>query len=548
MLESSNGFRPVTSVSQRAIEHRENLLQTICLLAFSVIAAAVIPRHIGWPDEAQSWLMARDSGLFDLIWRHVRYEGSPGLWATLLWLCARIHLTYGGIHWVCGLIALAGVGVWLRYAPFPPIIRYLFPFTFFIQYQYTVIARSYVLFPLLAFSLCALFTSEKPRYLYFALAAGLMANVSLYGLCFSIGIVVAYIWYCCMRGKKASTTSRHLIVYSSLLLLSFWVIAVVTAFPPSDADGSGRPALLKHLGVSQSAVSLAISYVKPLDPPQNLTQLERTYWITTHPGIEQPSKLDRMELRLFSVLGLITFPICNWNVIAVLFLILSGIFLWRQDIIYLLPYFMVLAFCIFVRAESHHTGLLWISLVCALWLAWRQANVSSALRHALTAVFVCVLAIQIGWTIHSLKAEFERPYSGDKLAAEFLKSQPAGKRIAGFHYYSVGPQAYQFHNAYINQSTTFWPWSTIRDPDLYIAETATQHPDIVIIGESYTGSQMTRNQWMPMALIGLKEVNSPAVPYFESLGYRQTHQFCGESGMRFGYSRSICYIVLEPFS
>src|SRR5260370_13187007 len=79
-----------------------------------------------------------------------------------------------------GAFALVGIYILLRFSPFPRIFRWLLPFTFFLQYQYAAIARPYVLFTGLLFTLCILFNLRQPRPVLFGLVAGLLANIILH--------------------------------------------------------------------------------------------------------------------------------------------------------------------------------------------------------------------------------------------------------------------------------------------------------------------------------------------------------------------------------
>src|ERR1700739_158444 len=50
------------------------------------IVTFTIRYHEKWADEAQAWLLARDLDLKTLWFHELRYEGSPGLWHTILWI------------------------------------------------------------------------------------------------------------------------------------------------------------------------------------------------------------------------------------------------------------------------------------------------------------------------------------------------------------------------------------------------------------------------------------------------------------------------------
>jgi hypothetical protein len=80
--------------------------EVLTLAAYIALLASVIPFHEPWADEAQAWQLARSVSVLDLLSHYLRYEGSPGLWHLLLAMLAKMHVTYEGIHWVSGLIAV----------------------------------------------------------------------------------------------------------------------------------------------------------------------------------------------------------------------------------------------------------------------------------------------------------------------------------------------------------------------------------------------------------------------------------------------------------
>lgn len=130
-------------------------VQLAVLVGYAALIAVAIPFHEPWADEAQAWLLARDQGFWHMLFHAIRYEGSPGLWHSFLWVLARMHVGYIGMRWITGLVALAGVYVLLRWSPFPLILKALLPFGFWLAYQDAVVARSYVLFAILAFPAAA---------------------------------------------------------------------------------------------------------------------------------------------------------------------------------------------------------------------------------------------------------------------------------------------------------------------------------------------------------------------------------------------------------
>ena len=68
---------------------------------FAILLALVTSRHAMFGDEAQAWLIARDSGNLLELAHHLRYEGHPALWYLLIYLPA--HLSASLVWMSCPL-------------------------------------------------------------------------------------------------------------------------------------------------------------------------------------------------------------------------------------------------------------------------------------------------------------------------------------------------------------------------------------------------------------------------------------------------------------
>jgi len=92
----------------------------LVLLAYSCVVLWTIRYHEKWADEAQAWLIARDLDLRTIWFHELRYEGSPGLWHTILWIAQHVfHLGYGALGYIGASFAIAGTAVLIFCAPFP---------------------------------------------------------------------------------------------------------------------------------------------------------------------------------------------------------------------------------------------------------------------------------------------------------------------------------------------------------------------------------------------------------------------------------------------
>src|SRR3712207_5950094 len=66
------------------------------------LLATVVLHHEPWADEGHAWVLARDCSLWELVWRELRYEGSPGLWHLLLWGVSHAGLPFQSMQWLPG--------------------------------------------------------------------------------------------------------------------------------------------------------------------------------------------------------------------------------------------------------------------------------------------------------------------------------------------------------------------------------------------------------------------------------------------------------------
>src|SRR5665213_3139328 len=150
--------------------------------AYAVMVAFTIHYHEPWADEAQSWLLSRDASLAQL-WGHLlHYEGTPGLWQTLVHVLVRLGLPYTAYSFVSASLELAAVVLVLRYAPLPLFIRLSLPFTYYACYQYAVIARSYAFIAPLLFAIAVFYTRALHRAALMTALLALLAGGSVHGL------------------------------------------------------------------------------------------------------------------------------------------------------------------------------------------------------------------------------------------------------------------------------------------------------------------------------------------------------------------------------
>lgn len=572
-------------------------LEWITLASYCFILTRVLPVHAPWSDEAQAWLIARDSSLWQILAHRLHYEGAPPLWHLLLHLFYLAHGTYAGIGWFGALFAVAGMAVWLRWSPFPLPIRLLLPFTFFFLYQYAIIARSYTLFALLAFTLCALYL--RKQHIVFAFVAALLANLCIQGLLLA-GIILcfylvdlyraqtfailpdpkqlaSFFIFDLYRTRRMQTVpqQRRQLLLAGMLFTGLVVIGVFVAYPAPDNDfpaavgGGGvihdlMAEIIEHLPRSLPD-SLPDLYLYPLpDPPKPSVLTDPMGWaawqIDYRPIVDDEGHYGSQSFGsqvlefVIGALSQVTWPISTSNLFACTFFAVLITWLYRRRALYaLLPWAVLIFVGQILWVADQHAGMLLIALLAGIWIAVERPQTRAApflLERSFLALFVLMLLLQMQWSWYCIHREFDDSYDPSQAMAGYMKEHPVA-RTAGFHFYITAIEPYFKTNPFFNTRTTYWAWSYFSDPDSHHRPMIAAHPDRVILTEEFPGTSQMRNQWAPVTRDQTPEEEQilPRDWVAKNLwarGYRETHRFCGERFARLGTSERDCDIVFEP--
>jgi hypothetical protein len=542
------------------------MLDILVFVFYAAVLAFAIHHHVDSDDESQAWVLARDNPLSALLLRRLHYEGAPALWPCILWIATRLHIPFSGMNWIGAGFALSGIAVLLRFAPFPRIFRWLLPFTFFLQFQYAAIARPYTLFPLLLFAICILYPLQRPRPILFAVAAGLMANLSFHAAVIAGLFALLYMrhLYEADRNKiRQAPTPRQrataIGVFSFLALL-----AAFTAFPP--ADGAFPPKDAASVAKAESRPpTLWKRVVSAVLPPERLPAGAPPLDPIVSSGSAKIASTPPPSPVLFLIARTILigtdtalYPIAKSNLLGIVFL--CGFLLWLQSRHrpeLFLPFFLSIIISSQVFVYDHHSGQFLLTILAAAWIALELPTESSTSGHGrpllsgpsatrlFASVALSVVLLQIAWSVHSIEAQARQPYDPGHETADFLMQNFAGKRVAGFSYETVSSQPYASHSLFFNQPAAYWIWSSSIFIDARRTEVLRQHPDAIVLAEEAPGPEFFFAQFQPVPVTPKREP-SPILTFFQKNGFRETHRFCGYRFIRLSYSAVSCEVILEP--
>lgn len=491
-LTANSAFTPSES-SCAEIAHRGfRWPEWTAIATYAAVVAFAIPYHEPWADEAQSWQLARSLSLPALFQTYIRYEGSPGLWHFLLWILIRLHVSYSGLHWICGATAVAATSLLVFKSPLPRYLRLLLPFTYFLLFQYAVIARSYVLVPIFLY-LIALRWKKSPLVL--ALLLGLLANVALHAAAISGGLAIAYL-IGRVRERDDHQRDRLQLMVGVPALLCLWAFALWTAWPPKDLlarvnliTGQSRPILLWG----------PISLLWGMSPSWLLSI---AFWIAIVVCL-------RSRRSLFVQLPVLFFAV------------LSGA----------------------VEFEWWHVGLLMPLVICLLWITWPMQNGKVPIPETLGRIaLVVIAAVQILWSCYAVGFDHRDAFSPDLAAARFLRPyvhQGATIAVTSFDdpgcgaCRAVGILPYFDHNIFINLPEPFWLWSSQNPWRALFDKALPTHPDLVVV-------EMRTHR--PDDALDLR---NPTIQSLSRDGYSFTNMFCGAWPEGLKIAEKSCHLIFR---
>ena len=441
---------PETSAVTDASKPRLNwwkIADATVLFVYSSVVLFTLQYHEKWADEAQAWLLARDLDLKTLWFKELRYEGSPGLWHTILWIAQHVfHARYGALGYIGVAGAIAGTALLIFKAPFPRYIRWPLAFTYVMVYQYAVIARPYTLLPLLCFAVAIFFKDlEHPERITIVLI--LLATLTFHGTvlagCFGLLYLIE-----AMRGwsKLDCSSPGRYVICAVAIVMTFAFLFVILRPTPDVAEFA-----LKN----------------------DLARLA-----------SQPTKLQKLVSGICG--AFLDYPLPSF-----LFVILSA---WwclfrRKLLIFALPVVLVTALYVAVHGYAHHHGTIFIAAITGLWIAWptetellspgvmqRGANI------AMQVLLIILCAVNIWDSAVVIHREYRYPYCGGEDAANYLRSVGATPESTfGYLFGVVAVQAYFDSNIFSNHPTSYYHQGIpLRGTHLDLDELQRLHPEYVV--------------------------------------------------------------------
>lgn len=421
----------------------KRILELLVLISFIILTVIVGKNHEPWADEAQAWLLARDASIKDLITVNMRYEGSPVLWHMLLKVFIKFGLTYEFLYIVPIIFTSIGVAIFEFKVKAPTFLKIVLPFTYYIFFQYTIVARSYCLvFPTLMY-LAAVWKYKTDKPILFAIGVAILLSISTHCLllasCISLlyGIQVVLLTLKKLFKKGDIATSR---------IIKNWIMIV---------------ALLALFGAT------AYFLITPADH-EEFRNSEESRYRSADTLLADSLVTNAKDPKICMIISI--------TIVCVLYMAY-----WRDKrffelLLYFVPIYLFLAF---FYCNKWHIGLLFEVITFCLIIHDKLSD----MNWFATLYMVCC-CIQVFYSYNSGDYDYHNLYSASYQVAEYLKNNELeDKKIYALGYSTTAILPYFDYNPFnnIKSGKTYCSWKK-DDPDsMTIEEIKEDMPDVFVI-------------------------------------------------------------------
>lgn len=385
----------------------------ICVTtAFILVGGFCAFHHEMWRDEIQAWLLARDSTSVIELFANMKYEGHPALWHLCLMPLSRITASPIIMQVFHLLIAAATVFLFIQYAPFNKIQKFLFSFGYFALYEYAIVARNYAIGVLLITIFCVLYRDRYKRFVWIGIVLILLAHTSVHALIVTIAIGIAliceYLYFYCCRENKTSENGQHIWIGFALIGIGI-LTAVLQLNPPTDTGF----AVGWHFKIEGQRINNITKIITQAMFP--LPRPAMGFW-------------GSHQLNSYAIFQFIRLPLCY---LIVLWCILRCIKRPTALLIYLIATVGLLAFFYVKYGGSiRHHGFLFFTFVLTSWiyhdcpeLNLKFNALSIIAQRCFSVVFTCILIFHYLGGITAITMDYKYIFSNGKRTAEYIKEQ-----------------------------------------------------------------------------------------------------------------------------
>jgi hypothetical protein len=375
---------------------RKRNILFLLLLAYSTLVFFGVYHHEPWRDEAHPWNSAKEDAVSQIL-EGVHYAPTPALWTLLLVPLAKFGLPYRSMNVLCALIAIASVSLLLFHSRLPLIIKILFTFSYYMAYEYAVIARPYILTSFSLFGIAALYRKRLDRPIVYAFFVSLLFQTTIYSA-FSAGIL--FVVFCCELYKQKTITFQRIgavVMMSSVALFTF----------------------ISYIPHTQGAYRVA--------PPDMWVELSRVLLNAVS---------SSLIFKLFDAISFIASPL-EIIIVTVTAMVFVGVILLvacKKSLLLIAGisfYWLFFTNIALNDGTLRHQGLLLIYLIFFLWISPRYTRIFRVMfyiQETIYALLGALLICSVASSAYAYSMDYQYNFSGAKDMATYIISHDLLKK------------------------------------------------------------------------------------------------------------------------
>lgn len=410
-------------------------VQVVLAVSFFIYGGMVffgVLHHEPWRDEAHVWVSAREDSIGQMV-ESVRYAPTPLAWQILLVPFARIGFPYMTMNVLHAILAIVAVGLLLRFGKIPVLTKILFMFSYYMAYEYAVIARNYVLTIVSLWCIATLYDKRLAKPILYGVFVSLLFQTNVYSAAPAAALFVSFCWDVYKRKKITLQQSIAVILMIATGVFTF-ILYVPNSQLPNPMIPENALVELRRIMINAIASPLFMKFIVRSPEGMNMG-------ITTLTGIVFVGFFVTM-VRKKAVL-LMAGATSMW-------LFLTNVFLQRGTL--------------------RHHGLFLVYMVFFLWISSRRCFASRIMYGGLHLL----LFLSMASTIYVYAMEYRYDFSGSRDMARFIASSGIDRETVVMYTASDGeailpyipgkqfwyPEYGEFSRYHINDGRNKQPWLT----------------------------------------------------------------------------------------
>ncbi|WP_210486312.1 hypothetical protein [Rufibacter aurantiacus] len=394
---------------------RDNYFAIGFTLLYALLLAWLMQYHEMWFDETEPWLLALYSDTYGELLDNKRFEGHPNLWYSLLFVITKFTSNLKVLQVTQALFAISFVFVFLRFSPYPKVIRLMVCFGYYGLFEYGIISRLYAIELFFLFLACTFYPKRFSHWYWYLTLLVLLAQTNLFAF-FMAGVLGLLLFSEAVKFWKSSPhwmpLSSLKLIAGAIILAAGYLLSLWSMVRPNESNESTFT-LFHPYYLYQAAARVWQAFAP-------VPEFTTTFWNTSY----LPT---RFEILLSAI------------IIGILF----AAFFRTKRLLFSLFLLFFASFCLFVlkmEGSMRHHAHFFFFTIAFLWIKTHYTQTYSSpsppipfqqkLAPVLRTLLIIAAFFQVIAGIYALVIDWQHPFFEGKKVAAFLRSLPRNYSIA----------------------------------------------------------------------------------------------------------------------